>query len=76
MCSFVGLTCAQADLCRLAQGSADRLPANSEGSNSSKTESMETLLQAMRHEDAKVHSDIPVLLQVRLIVPFWAHSCI
>ena len=57
---------AQTYLCRLAQGLADRLPAGSDGSN--RGESVGALLQAVRHEEAKVHLDLPALLKVCLRV--------
>ena len=63
---FLVWASAQTYLCRLAQGLADRLPAGSDGSN--RGESVGALLQAVRHEEAKVHLDLPALLKVCLRV--------
>ena len=51
---------------RLAQGLAERLPAGGEPGN--KSESVGALLQAVRHEEAKVHIDLPALMKVSVLV--------
>ena len=60
VCKLICITC------RLAQGLADRLPAGGEAS--SKCESVGALLQAVRHEEAKVHIDLPALMKVSALV--------
>ena len=50
--------------CRLAQGLA--VPAGGEPGN--KSESVGALLQAVRHEEAKVHIDLPTLMKVSVLV--------
>ena len=52
--------------CRLAAGLAERLPAGGEPGN--KSESVGALLQAVRHEEAKVHIDLPTLMKVSVLV--------